>query len=296
MATFAEQNAIVCLQELPLQWTGKFQALFAKRNFTLIATNYGEDYSDYMGVGLAFPNSLYSLGDCCIETLGAGVPNKKKQPPPGKVMSALSYLARTSAKIVTWNWKAPPTDPWTTAARRKNRAIAIKLIEKEQQREFWVTTYHMPCCFWSEEIMLIHSSLYAQFAQRQAGGAPVIITGDFNIKPQDKPYDLLTTNDQNIELQPPAERQNGSFTIKLDYALTSAHAAVHGKEPPYTNWALNKNSPVFKETLDYILFSDAKLHVKECNVLISDGNEPGPYPNDSEPSDHVPVEAVLEWK
>ena len=40
--------------------------------------------------------------------------------------------------------------------------------------------------------MTIHSALCAQFAEREADGVPWVLCGDFNIKPSDLQYQLLT--------------------------------------------------------------------------------------------------------
>ena len=70
---------------------------------------------------------------------------------------------------------------------------------------FVVSNYHMPCVFWSPPVMVIHSStamqLALKFASRGSGGDgegavgtyPTVFAGDFNIKPHDAAYVLMTT-------------------------------------------------------------------------------------------------------
>ena len=68
---------------------------------------------------------------------------------------------------------------------------------------FVVSNYHMPCVFWSQPVMVIHSStamqLALKFASRKVEGEsgcrtyPTVFAGDFNIKPQDAAYRLMTT-------------------------------------------------------------------------------------------------------
>jgi endonuclease/exonuclease/phosphatase family metal-dependent hydrolase len=56
--------------------------------------------------------------------------------------------------------------------------------------------------------MMIHCALSAQHLQRFAAGSPYIYTGDFNIKPPDSMYRLLTEGtvaegDPNLPVVPP---------------------------------------------------------------------------------------------
>ena len=56
---------------------------------------------------------------------------------------------------------------------------------------FVVATYHMPCLFGSDEkcqTMVMHASWLLQYAQKWAGGLPLVVAGDFNLKPQDATY------------------------------------------------------------------------------------------------------------
>ena len=41
--------------------------------------------------------------------------------------------------------------------------------------------------------MMIHAALYAQTLQRMSGDIPHVLTGDFNFKPMDAPYHLITS-------------------------------------------------------------------------------------------------------
>jgi endonuclease/exonuclease/phosphatase family metal-dependent hydrolase len=41
--------------------------------------------------------------------------------------------------------------------------------------------------------MTIHAQLAAMYAQRMAGNLPAVLVGDFNLKPGDGGYDLVTT-------------------------------------------------------------------------------------------------------
>eukprot|EP00439_Symbiodinium_sp_Y106_P060456 s2496_g8.t3 len=59
-------------------------------------------------------------------------------------------------------------------------------------KDFVVSTYHMPCFFRDMKVMVIHASLAAQCALEFAGDLPLILAGDFNFRPGSSPYVLLT--------------------------------------------------------------------------------------------------------
>jgi endonuclease/exonuclease/phosphatase family metal-dependent hydrolase len=57
---------------------------------------------------------------------------------------------------------------------------------------FGVATYHMPCAFDKPLVMLAHGGLAARHAAALADGAPFVLAGDFNMKPWDPAYRLVT--------------------------------------------------------------------------------------------------------
>jgi endonuclease/exonuclease/phosphatase family metal-dependent hydrolase len=50
----------------------------------------------------------------------------------------------------------------------------------------------MPCVFWEPRVMVIHAALVTQRIQTLARGAPAVLIGDFNFKPGDAAYNLVT--------------------------------------------------------------------------------------------------------
>ena len=61
--------------------------------------------------------------------------------------------------------------------------------------EFCVSTYHMPCAFYNQKLMVVHTALAAQHALRFADGLPLVLCGDWNFKPGDAPYKFMTTGE-----------------------------------------------------------------------------------------------------
>ena len=61
-----DMGAVILLQEVSRDWSGKLHAFFHQRNYTFIDSLYGGSSSGYMGVGIAFPNSTWSVVDVDI--------------------------------------------------------------------------------------------------------------------------------------------------------------------------------------------------------------------------------------
>jgi endonuclease/exonuclease/phosphatase family metal-dependent hydrolase len=162
------------------------------------------------------------------------------------------------------------------------------------------------------QVMLMHSSLYAQWAQRFArtakgspngadACAPHVVVGDFNVTPSTPSYALLTTGQveaDHPELPPPRaphDRTRWQFDALPAGPMRSAYAvAGGGSEPDFTNNAWIKDGPAFRETLDYILLSK-EWSVKAVEPLppLSSLDAEDFYPNASEPSDHLLLAADL---
>ena len=64
-----EKRAIICLQEVSREWSGKLHAFFQQRNYTFIDSLYGPQVSGYMGVGIAFPNERWRAVDVDIQRI-----------------------------------------------------------------------------------------------------------------------------------------------------------------------------------------------------------------------------------
>jgi endonuclease/exonuclease/phosphatase family metal-dependent hydrolase len=174
--------------------------------------------------------------------------------------------------------------------------------------EFVVATYHMPCLFGSDEkcaVMVAHAALLMQHAQRFAGGAPLVVCGDFNIQPGQPTYRLVldggmpATHPQHPpspalclpkQSNSAAGGQQDGWTASFE-PMRSAYLDFWGEEPSFTNYALsgfNKDA-AFQETLDYVFFSQNQwrvLYAKELPTRESVAHLPG-FPSADEPSDHI---------
>jgi endonuclease/exonuclease/phosphatase family metal-dependent hydrolase len=101
-----------------------------------------------------------------------------------------------------------------------------------------------------------------------AGDAPVIVTGDFNLKESEEPYQLLTNSSAGYNL------------------LDARHQARESKGPDYTYIGFDfVGEP--GEIIDYIFYHNLK---ETSSLQIITENKNGIYP-----SDHLPVEARIRY-
>jgi hypothetical protein len=98
--------------------------------------------------------------------------------------------------------------------------------------------------------------LNAHAAELYATGAPVVLTGDYNVVPTD--LDIYSTNswDRDALLQPQSRAAYGHLLVQ---GWTDAVRALHPKEPMYTFWDYIRNRWERDGglRLDHILLSSA---------------------------------------
>lgn len=101
-----------------------------------------------------------------------------------------------------------------------------------------------------------------------AAGDPLVLAGDFNVRPLSPVYNDLA----------------GLFS--------SAYATACGREPDFTCYAQTRNQAVFVDTLDYVWCRGVAVRgvVPLPGRLAVDG----PLPNSDEPSDHLLIGATLD--
>jgi len=305
-------GAVICLQEVSTLWVGELVPFFESRGYTIVTGNYGNKFNGYMGVSLAWPTARFTsekvgVTRCADTKLW---PKAEKVPAPLKPSKFMAAIGGAWASIRTlWAQpkEKPPFDVWHETERRHNILVSANLRCKKSGKRLSVTTYHMPCLFGSDakvQVMTNHVSMAAQGALQFAEGTPCVLAGDFNIKPADAPYELLTTGSLPADHphMPPLPPPNGdTWTPTMPKVLDSAYVIGTGSEPEFTNLATNKwGGTAFCETLDYIFLSSGDgwkvravrpLPSKE-EVMIKGGCIS--YPIATEPSDHTMIWADLD--
>lgn len=295
-------RSIICLQEVSLAWSGPLHAFFANRGFHLMLTSHGSYFSGYMGEALAFPLDLFEAVDLRIERLTDMMDWPVRRKDGGffgmtetfcgrlrKAWHALMGSPRPSKRAVR--------EPWDHARGRLNRFIFARLRSRTNGAKICVATYHMPCVFWSPPVMLIHSALVVRSFQRLCGSDDGILAGDFNIKPADSSYEMILkgkiepSNDDFPPKCPDGTPPEKWFPMPL-VPMKSAYREVLGSEPDFTNFAKVENQPEFIETLDY-MFCTQGVDIVDVIRLPHRQAVQGPFPDASEPSDHVMIGATL---
>jgi 2',5'-phosphodiesterase len=61
-----DKRAIICLQEVSIQWSGGLHAYFASQGYRFITGMYGSRFNGYMGVGIAVPSEKYDILDADV--------------------------------------------------------------------------------------------------------------------------------------------------------------------------------------------------------------------------------------
>ena len=168
--------------------------------------------------------------------------------------------------------------------------------------------------------MTIHSEMAAHRVQqlakqhctseKEGDKLPYIVAGDWNIKPPDAAYKLLTTGtlptDDPAYPEPAKSKYNPDQTLmtwepRIE-GMRSAYATAHdGQEPDFTNYAAPRSTEEddqgFIDTLDYIFLSP-EWKVLETTEIPNRSDVKGPFPNLAtgvrEPSDHILIHAKLE--
>lgn len=304
------QQSIIALQEVALQWVGPLHSFFKARGYDFIATNYGKEITGHMGVALAVP-PLYQIEELDIarvtdekhsgwsDTLLA----KPSKPPAlvGALQAAASFTLKPFGVAFGSSQQSDAGQCWRAARSRENRMIFARLREAGTEQQLngdtWcIATYHAPCEFYDPPRMSIACALCFQRAHRLAAGSPYVVLGDFNQKP-DEPGSLLAryaTLPATHKGQPPRQDDEGGWSIDLPQKLKSAYYEVNGKEPDVTNYAQFAGKEPFAACLDYIFLSP-ECSARDVKQLSNWGEikGSGPFPNVSEPSDHLLLAANL---
>eukprot|EP00039_Didymoeca_costata_P001563 m.53339 g.53339 ORF g.53339 m.53339 type:complete len:350 (+) comp10860_c0_seq1:192-1241(+) len=302
LQTFMEKNSVICLQELSQCWVGDLHVWFQRHEYTLINANYGKTFNGYMGVAIAYPQTIYDLKTCDIERVTDTKDWSKFDPVKPEetvitkattaVMSGLRWLVSNVYPLASPQKPSANDDPWNYSRSRFNLLITLGLSpRKAKEKQFFVSTYHMPCAFFAPRVMMVHSALAAQHAQRIAKQSPLILCGDWNFQPNTSQYALITTGKASKD----EPDYFDTWRCTQLEPMNSAYSTLLGKEPSFTNYSQTiRDKTPFSATLDYIFLSkDIKVHDVE-NLPKSLESFPGSLPVETEPSDHLLLAATVD--
>ena len=256
-----------------------------------VCSLYGKPFNGYMGIALAVPLDKYEVCKVDISRCSDTVRLPKEKVEEGILRKIFIDAPLSLYRKATG--KRPPQSDWQLARGRFNTIMYAALRCKNTGVEFGVANYHMPCMFRNPKVMTIHSQLAGMYAQRCSGDLPVVLMGDFNLKPGDGGYDLITTGTLTDGLEAsPVAPEGEKWTTSLGYPMRSAYKVANGAEPDFTNFAQIKDDPQFIDTLDYIFISPT-VEVSQVLPLPHRSEVKGPFPAPDEPSDHILLAATI---
>ena len=308
---------IFALQEVCYPFASKLHTFFANRGYHLVTGLYGRPFNGYMGIAIAYPTKHFETLDVDVCRLSDERPGGWPRKPVddeeggGKGLGLRSIIRQFTRSLVqTVNDRIVKRltssgerviDPWDMSENRFNVLLTATLRFREGG-SFVVSNYHMPCAFYAPPVMNIHSELAAKRVQDLASknaetekALPYIFAGDFNILPDSPDYNLLTTGklDASDPTYPPPK--HGVEWKVESLPFDSAYAKKLGSEPEFSNYAhIRDQEDPFIGTLDYIFLSQNEWTVHEVQRLPRTKDSGGPFPNETEPSDHLLIAADLE--
>jgi 2',5'-phosphodiesterase len=224
-----DQNSIICLQEVSRHWSAELVPFLDENDYQYAVGCSGGQFNGYMGQCLAWPRGKFKVEAVDVTRISDTVEWPKKiAPPPAAAesssrdvvqgelyaMERLKDYLRVYVKETTSLFndlvsgpqekvqspteekpKRPPFDVWDTTKSRHNCIVMARLRDRETGSKFVIGTYHMPCLFGSDakcQVMVAHCALLMRHAQQWAKGDPLLVTGDFNIKPFDPAYKFIS--------------------------------------------------------------------------------------------------------
>lgn len=297
LSTYMDDGCILCLQEVPQSWCGRFYDFFTSKNYGFIYSNYGTFFNDYMGVALAYPLDFYKASNTEIFRVGSTIRTPKKVFPLffNRMWESVNYyLGKCQIKVcknIYDKIQKNKFNPWDYSRNRPNTCIITTLNHLKLSKDFVVASYHMPCTHWQPRvttISLVH--LFKRLAQ-YANNLPVVLGTDANFTPKSYQYKLATEGCFELDHPDHPNLPDGSTEwIKTFKPMNSVHKFINGYEPEFTiKSSTTDTCGIFSDTLDYIFFTG---DVKPIFVMdIPEYDKDTILPNDKEPSDHIELAA-----
>jgi len=251
------------------------ETLFYQNGYTVCAVGYGVKKNGYFGILTAFPE-IYRMENLEYIPIGqyiknapiSDVINKTNKTPFDKIKSFINSDELKEPRGIIRN------------AKTKNN-VAIRL-QLNKDYPFILYNYHMPLSV--KELQILHVDVFKRFISEDLE-IPTIIAMDSNLIPSEEGYNYLTKGILPEYLSIYLEEVN-----KLK--LVSSYKQMNKKEPTYTNFSISTFAGYFKDTIDYIMITDHFKTLKS-QVLFQTNEK---LPNVICPSDHLPLESILEKK
>ncbi|CAF2027448.1 unnamed protein product [Rotaria magnacalcarata] len=278
-------NTIICLQELCRTTVPLLKKFFHPHNYYLIHECYGEEFNDYMGVGIAIPNWMKPTS---VKVITVGDEIRARLSERRADSCAIWSIFRQRSRDKSLH---AASDPWDNAMKKKNILIFIRVMI--HGIPLCIGTYHMPCLYRNPDVMMIHASMVKDLVLDLAKGQNMILAGDYNMKPTDSYYRAITERGYAYGHLPKSRMYEVHYQSDRNRALRSAYAEKNGTEPRFTTFSSTPNNPDFCATLDYIFFN-GRLAVDTVLPLPNHLTSKS-YPDATHPSDHLMIAATFQF-
>ena len=307
-------DSVICLQELSRTWHAQLLPILRRLGYTVVFSSYGHHGDDYMGVAIAFKDEVYCLldmSDKCIahgatwyqtptqDTMIVGVSNRCSW-----INSDCSYILRDIYRDRCYGNNSQYPFDGSDILDRRNTLLMLRLgiVDKERGgilQSFVVGTCHLPCTYKHPMVTMLYAAEVGKQFHAFKGNYAGILAGDFNMKPTDNAYKILTEGGVQEDLQreilqefPMVKRVD----IGSPLVFESAYYVKCKKEPAFTCHAVIKRKDGkctrFHGTLDYVFVTPGVIVESACVSPDISPNKLGEsLPNHYHPSDHVAIVA-----
>ena len=214
LTRYIESKSIVCLQEVNDEWYDRLSTFFEDHQYVC----FGRP-TQRVGSLIAHPHHVYKCvrreTKCVTSEIAKqnSEVNKRKQKNRAELFRRVrGYCITKCIAFVLWClsflyqtprvWRLQKkvrmygnSDPWVRASQPGHLMIlSAEFQTLNGQKSFCVATYHAPCEFLDQPLMSINLGMASRIAQAFALHRPLIFCGDFNTKPSESNYRMLTAD------------------------------------------------------------------------------------------------------
>lgn len=297
---------IVCLQEVSREWHAQLLPLVRKCGYTMIWSSYGHKKTGYMGVAILY-SETFELEDMA----DVAVANEAKWPRKDIPAPSWYWPDWRAWRVAKYMGVVTPDlhDDVADSAWRTNTALMVRLRMRikprvdegwELGRSFVIATYHMPCAFKYQGVMMLHAAAVTKQLFQFARENPAILAGDFNFTPREPPYEIVTTGAPASSslydfVHDNPQLNKGHVSVGIPLRSVQDERCAPLAFTCYSQTAFRGGEPSkFKGVIDHI-FMTAEWEYKQGSPSVQD--VPAEYgkslPCALMPSDHIPVNATL---
>ena len=293
-------NFIICLQEVDELWFRALESKFIEKKYGLHSVRYTDGT---MGQLIGYPINHFDkvfvdqfipglyVKEICDKMEHCELKNSESNHNHDIIMDQLLEGSKSPNTMISIG-------------------LSAKYHGKKVNKNILISTYHMPCKFKDQFLMLSHihavKMRLKEIVTKWDQFDSLVLAGDFNMLETSNEYGYMinpNSDDIIIDLMNVLYKSVG-IDLRQTIQFKSAHLLCHGKEPEYTNCSIKKNKN-FVGTLDYVFIND-NISVRSCTIglvapsldksldhLYYKNTKLPLYPNAVCPSDHLALSTSL---